>query len=779
MGAILTQVRAALLRRRAQWTIVASTTLLAAAVATLSLTLVVRDNQPWDDAFASANGPHLVFHLDASRVTADQLAATTSLPGVTAAGPVRPAATVTFQKGKANGPIQVIERGNPGGNVDRLAPLAGRWPQGDDEMAVAKGDPGLSTLVPQLGDSIQAVTSSHTTTLKVVGVVSDLAAFNNQGATMRAWVRDGELAKILGGSDIRLGYEMPYRFQHAATDAELAADRRVVENALPSGAEVQAPTSWLEMRAGFNWLVTAVGGIIFAFSAFALIAVVLVVASVVAGMVIAGYREFGIAKALGFTPAEVVAIVTGQMAVPAIAGSVVGVPLGALASTYFLGATSADLKLPVPSPVDPLIDVGVLIGVIVLVALAALVPALQAARADAIRAITLGSSPRASRRSWLGSFLLRLGAAPAVGLGAGDAFARPIRASLTVVALGIGIATLTFAFTFGPSLQRVIDDPASYGAAQDANVVRYGNLSDTEATSLITADSGTKAVIATRQLPASVTGKANAEPLTAMRGDTAAFGYRPASGRWFSAPGETVAGLLTAREAHLRLGDSVAVNVGGHELRLRVVGLMNDQPNAGRGFRVDWQTLMGILPTETPDVYLVQLRAGTDVAAYTARLAAKSSQLGVQEDINKTYAQPFVAFINVIIGGLTLVLALIAAAGVFNATLLATRERVHDIATLKSLGMTPAQIAAMAAASSCVVAVVAAMVGIPIGVWLLGVITATMGDLYGFMFDISGSLNPITILLVIAGAFAVALAGAAMPARWAAATPVAQVLRSE
>ena len=124
-------------------------------------------------------------------------------------------------------------------------------------------------------------------------------------------------------------------------------------------------------------------------------------------------------------------------------------------------------------------------------------------------------------------------------------------------------------------------------------------------------------------------------------------------------------------------------------------------------------------------------------------------------------------------------MALIAAAGVFNATLLATRERVHDIATLKSLGMTPAQIAAMAAASSCVVAVVAAMVGIPIGVWLLGVITATMGDLYGFMFDISGSLNPITILLVIAGAFAVALAGAAMPARWAAATPVAQVLRSE
>jgi putative ABC transport system permease protein len=533
------------------------------------------------------------------------------------------------------------------------------------------------------------------------------------------------------------------------------------------------------MRSGFNWLVAAVGGIIFAFSALALIAVVLVVASVVAGMVIAGYREFGIAKALGFTPAEVVAIVTGQMVIPAIAGAVVGVPLGARASAFFLGATSTDLKLPVPSPVDPLIDFGVLVGVIVLVALAALLPALQAARTNAIRAITLGSSPRASRRSLLGSVLLRLGATPAVSIGAGEAFARPIRASLTVIALGIGISTLTFAFTFGPTLQRLVDEPASYGAAQDVNVVRNGSLSDQDAVSLINGDSATKAVIASRQLPASVAGRVNAEPLTALRGDAQAFGYKAASGRWFSVPGETVAGALIARDMHLRLGDTVTVSVSGHELNLRLVGLANDQPNAGHGFKVDWRTLVGVLPAETPDLYMVQVRSGTDVTAYTSRLAAKNPQLGVQGVPNKQYAQPFVALINGLIGGLTLVLALIAAAGVFNATLLSTRERVHDIATLKSLGMTPAQIAAMAAASSCFVAVVAAVIGMPIGIWLLNVITGAMGDLYGFVFDTSGSLNPITAVLVIAGAFAVALAGAAMPARWAAATPVAQVLRSE
>lgn len=779
MGAIYTQVRSVLRRRRAQFVIIAFISLMAAAVSTLSLTLLLRDNQPFDDAFAAVNGPHLIFHVDASRVTREQLAATASLPGVTAAGPARESATVTFQRGALSGSIQVIDRDNPGGSFDRLALLAGRWPARDDEIAVGKGDPGNSSLVPRLGDSIQAVTPSQTITFKVVGEVSDLAAFNNQGAVIRAWVLDGRLAKILEGSEIPLRYEMPYRFQNAATDADIAADRKIIESALPNGAAVQPPTTWLDMRAGFNWLVTAVGGIIFAFSTFALIAVVLVVASVVAGTVVAGYREFGIAKALGFTPAEVVAIVTGQMVAPAIVGSILGVPLGALASMYFLAGTSVDLMLPMPSPIDPLIDLGVLLGVVVLVALAALLPALQAARANPIRAIALGAAPRASRHSFLGSLLLRLGATPAVSLGAGEAFARPVRASLTVVALGIGIATLTFAFTFGPTLQRFVDEPASYGAAQDVNVVRHGKLSDPEAIALINGEPATRAVVASRQLPASVNGRANAEPLIAMRGDAPAFGYKAVSGRWYSGAGETVAGALIAKEMRLHVGDTVKLNVSGKDLSLRVVGLTNDVTTAGHGFRVDWQTLISVLPAESPDLYMVQLRNGGNVAAYTSSLGSKSPLLGAQSVPYKEYAQPFVGIVNGLIGGMTVVLALIAIAGVFNATLLMTRERVHDIATLKSLGMTPAQIAVMAASSSCVVAVVAALVGIPAGMWLLGMISSAMGDLYGFLMDTSASLNPVTAALVIIGAFVVALAGAALPARWAAATPVAQVLRSE
>ena len=129
------------------------------------------------------------------------------------------------------------------------------------------------------------------------------------------------------------------------------------------------------------------------------------------------------------------------------------------------------------------------------------------------------------------------------------------------------------------------------------------------------------------------------------------------------------------------------------------------------------------------------------------------------------------------IGGLALVLALIAAAGVFNATWLSTRERIHDIAVLKGLGMTPGQIALMAVASTLVLTAVASLLGVPAGIWLQKAIWDQITGSYGVLLTIH--VAPATLILALLGAFVVALAGAALPARRAAATPVAEVLRSE
>lgn len=120
---------------------------------------------------------------------------------------------------------------------------------------------------------------------------------------------------------------------------------------------------------------------------------------------------------------------------------------------------------------------------------------------------------------------------------------------------------------------------------------------------------------------------------------------------------------------------------------------------------------------------------------------------------------------------------LIAAAGVFNATLLLTRERVHDIAILKSLGLTSPQTLLMVAGSTLVLIVVAVAIGVPGGVWLQSVIWGSMAGTLGAL--IAPEIAPASLAIALVGALLVALSGAVLPGCWAAATPVSEVLRSE
>src|SRR5256886_17693065 len=125
---------------------------------------------------------------------------------------------------------------------------------------------------------------------------------------------------------------MAYRFQHAAPTEELLAERQEIETALPVDSQLWKVTDWLSMRMGSVWFVTFMSSVIFAFSLFALAAVAVIVGSVVAGSVLSSYRDVGIMKALGFTPVEVVAIFIGQMVLTALAGAIIGIPLGGPAS---------------------------------------------------------------------------------------------------------------------------------------------------------------------------------------------------------------------------------------------------------------------------------------------------------------------------------------------------------------------------------------------------------------------------------------------------------------
>jgi acetyl esterase/lipase len=69
--------------------------------------------------------------------------------------------------------------------------------------------------------------------------------------------------------------------------------------------------------------------------------------------------------------------------------------------------------------------------------------------------------------------------------------------------------------------------------------------------------------------------------------------------------------------------------------------------------------------------------------------------------------------------------------------------------------------------------------GVPLRNWLQWVIWDSMLSIFDVVIRPGASLAPLPLALARVAAFVFARRGAALPARWAPATPVAQVLRSE
>lgn len=778
MKALLTKIFGDLRRRRVQAIVIFVIVTLTAGVGTLGIEILSAEAAPFDRAFEQQAGAHLQVVFDGRVVTPDQLAATTRLPDVTASAGPWPSSILPFAFGTAKTYLRVAGRADPGGPVDRLQLVAGRWATQPGEIVLTRSFAQASQLA--VGDQLTAISRLDKPTLTVVGEVIDIdEADAAQQTPQGAWVAPSQVAGLLGPSD-HADYVMVFRFRQAATDAQLQQAAQEIEAALPPNA-VTATLTYLAVKQIFTLISEFILAFLLAFAAFALGAVALIIANVVTGAVLASYREIGIIKALGFTPGQVVLTFVGQMLLPALAGCIVGAPLGVLGSIPILNASYQALGLSATTLVSPLLAVFTSIGILVVVALFATFPALRAGLLKPVVAITRGTAPGTQRRSLLSALLQRLHLPRTLSLGAGDAFARPLRGLLTALAVLIAVATLTFAFGLQSTFQKLATTPGALGQP-DISITRYGAYPDSVLMQTVQAQSQTARVVAYTFDEAAVPGLSSPVTTIPMRGDSAAEGYLLSQGRWFSGPGEAVGGLAFVQEAHLQIGDSFTATVNNHALHLRLVGIYFDANNFGRDLRFDWSNYLEAIPTAQPTFYSITVHPGADLTAYAQRVSASAPDfLSVQALTQGDDSS--IAIINTVIAVLALVLGAIAVAGVFNTVLLNTRERTQDIATLKALGMSPGQVVGMVVSSACVLGLLGGVLGIPLGIWLHRTLlvqgTSAIGDPFpAALFQ--GTFNNLAILLLLAlGGIAAALLGAALPARSAARHSVVEVLRAE
>jgi putative ABC transport system permease protein len=170
--------------------------------------------------------------------------------------------------------------------------------------------------------------------------------------------------------------QMLYTFTKATTALEIAADVSALKAALPSGAVVRYD-SWLGSAGQTSSEQSVNTPFMLAFALLGVVLAVLIVATLVSGAVVAGYRRIGVLKSIGFTPWQVAASYLAQIGAPAMAGVAAGAVAGNLWAGPMLNV-AAGLFRAGAQHVPLWIDVAVPVGMCVLVSLAAAGPALRA-----------------------------------------------------------------------------------------------------------------------------------------------------------------------------------------------------------------------------------------------------------------------------------------------------------------------------------------------------------------------------------------------------------------
>jgi len=260
--------------------------------------------------------------------------------------------------------------------------------------------------------------------------------------------------------------------------------------------------------------------------------------------------------------------------------------------------------------------------------------------------------------------------------------------------------------------------------------------------------------------------------------DSSWLGWNMTSGRWYRGPHEVDAseGFLAATGR--AVGDSITVTVNGKPAIARIAGEVF-VPSSAPVLFTSWQALGGAAAGLAASHYDIALKPGTTMGSY---ITALTRVLGPGYQAYTPAGPSIAAEIDTsFFRLLALLVAALAALGVLNSVLMATRERVHDLGVFKAVGMTPRPTLAMVVCWVAAPAIGAAAIALPAGLitqnFLVRDLAASVGMVLPASFvHVLGTAD--LALLVLAG-LGIAAAGVLGPATWAATSKTTTALRAE
>jgi len=494
-----------------------------------------------------------------------------------------------------------------------------------------------------------------------------------------------------------------------------------------------------------------------------------------------------ILRALGMTRRDLVAVGLTRAGLVGLAAAglalLVGVSLSAL--TPF---GTARLAEPKPGVWIPSALLGLGLGAILIVVIGLSIgPSWRGSRGSR-HSRALNSRPSLPSRALSGMTSRpspTIGARFALESGQGRT-AVPVRSSL--IAIIAGIVALLAALTVGSSVRHLVVTPSLYGMNWD---VAFSG--DTQShVSFAPGSKGLKALSSDPSISDFATGTYNGATfrLNGVGMDGVAFDavkgdIEPTilEGRAPKGANEVAVGRKSLQAARAGIGSSVLVSVVGQKKSaqsMRVVGITvlpfdDDTSTIGEGLWMTYAGVQRIVPGVPSDSALIRFAPGASRASAIARLRSRltgdfgspDTPTGVK-DFGRVSQVPLV---------LAAVLAALAAGTLAHMLISSIRRRRRDLAILKTLGMGTGQLSAAVAWQAIVFTGASLVIAVPLGVvsgrWLWNVI----GRYGGFA---PAPVVPLAQFgIVCAGSLVIAGLIAVWPARAAARTQPASVLRSE
>jgi ABC-type lipoprotein release transport system permease subunit len=356
------------------------------------------------------------------------------------------------------------------------------------------------------------------------------------------------------------------------------------------------------------------------------------------------------------------------------------------------------------------------------------------------------------------------------GLPLGTAFASLALAAGALVAAACLLASLT----------ALTDQPARYGANWDLS---FGEQAPGSAATYLQEASGVESAAGIRGADIEIDGHVYwAQAFEPVPGIDRVVEPPIAAGRAPARDDEIALGAVTMRELGVGIGDRVEVRTtvsSSTASTMTVVGtaLINDtyEGSPGLGAIVTPNRIAEISPESTVDPYVLRLAPGTDREAFVAELgeAFPASVSGPVKQIAVRNVERIRALPALIAG----LIALLAVASMTHALVLSVRGNRRHLAVLKALGFTRGQTGATVGWQASTLAVVAVVLGVPLGLaagrwgWRL------VADQLGVA---SGAVVPVMVMVVaVVGAVLWANLAALVPALRAARLRPAEALRTE